>query len=88
MSGPASGGAAPVPPTVESLSGLDSDAKALATVLRLYRGWATPQELARKSGLGGIERTLTAAQELANAGMAEISGGMVKPAARLMEARP
>ena len=69
---------------MESLSG---DAKTLASVLRLYRGWAAPDELARKSGLGGIERTLTAAQELANAELALIEGGMVKPTTRLAVAR-
>ncbi len=76
------------PASVDSLPALSPDALTLASVLRLYRGWAEPDELARKSGLGGIERTLTAAQELANAGLALIEGGMVKPTARLMEARP
>lgn len=71
-------------PTVDSLA---PDAATLATVLRLYRGWAEPDELARKTGLGGIERTLTAAQELVLAGLALIEGGMVKPTARLMEGR-
>lgn len=72
---------------VESLSGLDPDAKALASVLRHYRGWAEPGELARKSGLGSVERTLTAAQELVNAGLAEIEKCMIKPTAALREAR-
>lgn len=66
---------------------LSPDAAALAGVLTFYRGWAEPGELARKSGLGGIERTLTAAQELANAGLASIERGMVKPTARLVEVR-
>ena len=74
-------------PPVESTSPLSGDAKTLADVLRLYRGWAAHDELARKTGLGGTERTLTAAQELANAGLALIEGGMVKPTTRLMEAR-
>lgn len=66
---------------MESMSGLDTDAKALATVLRHYRGWASPDELARKSGLGSQESVLTAAQTLVLAGLATIEKGMVKPSA-------
>ena len=68
---------------VESLSGLDGDAQALATVLKLYRGWAGPDELARKSGLGSQERVLMAATELVNAGLATIENGQIKPTGRL-----
>jgi len=60
----------------------------LTTVLRLYRGWAEPGELARKSGLGSTERVLTAAQELVLAGLADIERGMVRPTAALMEVQP
>ena len=65
---------------------LSADADALDAVLKLYRGWATPDELAKKSGLGGSTRVMVAAQELAAAGRALIQGGMVKPAG--VEARP
>ncbi len=63
---------------------LSPDGQALAGVLRFYRGWATAQELAHKSGLGGIERTLTAAQWLVNSGLALIEGGMIKPTTQLI----
>lgn len=66
---------------------LSPDAHALASVLRYANGWLEPGELARKSGLGSQERVLLAAQELVNAGLAEIVKGMVKPTKRLMEAR-
>lgn len=72
----------PVPPyggTSERGEPLSPDAKTLSGVLRFYIGWAGADELARKSGLGGIERTLMAAQELVNAGLAIIERGMVKP---------
>lgn len=62
---------------------LDADAQTLATVLRHYRGWAEPGELAKKTALGSQERVLTAAQSLVNAGLADIEKGMVKPSARL-----
>lgn len=67
---------------------LSADAAELATVLKLYRGWATPDELAKKSGLGSQERVLVAAQELAGKGLALVERGMVKPTAALMEAHP
>ena len=60
-------------------STLSADADALATVLKLYRGWATPEELAKKAGLGSPERVLVAAQELAGKGLSLIERGMVKP---------
>lgn len=75
----------PNEPFVESF---DSDTQALMAVLRLYRGWADPGELARKSRLGSQERVLLAAQSLANAGLALIEKGMVKPSTRLLEMRP
>ncbi len=62
---------------------LSPDARTLTTVLRLYRGWAEPGELARKTGLGSQERVLIAAQALALAGLADIERGMVRPTARL-----
>lgn len=59
---------------------LSADADALDAVLKLYRGWATPDELAKKSGLGGTTRVMVAAQELATAGLALVERGMIKPA--------
>ena len=59
---------------------LSADADALAAVLKLYRGWAMPDELAKKSGLGGTRRVMVAAQELATAGLALVERGMIKPA--------
>jgi len=56
--------------------------------LKLYRGWATPEELAKKAGLGSPERVLVAAQELAGKGLSLIERGLVKLTTRLMEARP
>ena len=66
------------------LDALDGDARTLATVLRLYRGWAEPGELARKTGLGTQARALLAAQSLARAGLALLEKGMVKPTAALL----
>ena len=59
---------------------LSADADALHAVLKLYRGWAMPDELAKKSGLGGTTRVMVAAQELATAGLALVERGMIKPA--------
>jgi len=67
---------------------LSPDARTLTTVLRLYRGWAEPAELARKTGLGSVERVLTAAQALVLAGLADIERGMCRPTAALMEDQP
>ena len=77
-----------VSPPVESIPPLSPDAQTLAGVLKLYRGWATPDELAAKSSLGGIERTLTAAQELVNAGLALMENRLIKPTAALTGVRP
>lgn len=72
------------PPPADALSShhpaLSADADALDAVLKLYRGWATPDELAKKSGLGGSTRVMVAAQELATAGLALVERGMIKPA--------
>ena len=59
---------------------LSADTDALDAVLKLYRGWATPDELAKKLGLGGTTRVMVAAQELATAGLALVERGMIKPA--------
>ena len=59
---------------------LSADAADLYAVLKLYRGWAMPDELAKKSGLGGTTRVMVAAQELATAGLALVERGMIKPA--------
>lgn len=67
-------------PVASPRPALSADADALAAVLKLYRGWATPDELAKKSGLGGTTRVMVAAQELATAGLALVERGMVKPA--------
>lgn len=80
-----------VPPsggTREPGEPLSPDARTLTTVLRLYRGWAEPGELARKTGLGSQERVLTAAQELVLAGLADIERGMVRPTAAMLEVQP
>ena len=67
---------------------LSTDADALHAVLKLYRGWATPEELAKKSGLGGSTRVMVAAQELTGKGLALVERGMLKPTAALVEVRP
>ena len=67
------------PPVDSHLTG---DPATLAGVLKHYRGAEMAVILARKLGWG-MERTLQAAQGLAAHGLAEISGDMIKPAARL-----
>lgn len=77
---------APFPPVdAKPGIGLSADADALAMVLKLYRGWATLEELAKKAGLGSQSRVMVAAQELTGKGLAQMERGMVKPA--LMEVR-
>lgn len=58
------------------------DATALADVLATYRGWALLSEVAKKAAWP-VDRTTTAAHELATVGMATISGTLVKAVAEV-----